>query len=265
MDLIFQPRSGSPFYVEVGYFDTILEIKEKIQKDKGIPIADQTLIFNGNILQDELNVHNSDILDRSRIDLLVPSEEKKLREVADESLVSSKVKLLVKMPSPKVGFAVEMDINDTIIKLKDKIHERDGIPVGRMAILANGIELNDHKSLKDCELSGKSEVDVIVRSSPAPATSRPSSGNVGGSRKLRIFVLTKCGTGTEKIPLEVNYLDNVVELRKKLQAMNVDLPQEGYFFIYKQIVMDDDRSFRWHQVCQGDTVEIFSGSVSGGS
>ncbi|KAL0423313.1 UNVERIFIED_CONTAM: hypothetical protein Sradi_0866100 [Sesamum radiatum] len=39
MDVIFQPSRGSPFYIEVGYFDTVLEIKEKIQKDQSIPIS----------------------------------------------------------------------------------------------------------------------------------------------------------------------------------------------------------------------------------
>ena len=86
-------------------------------------------------------------------------------------------------------------------------------------------------------------------------------------KKLRVMVLPKCGT--RKIPVEVNAGDNVGELRKELakiqQRFQLNLPQDGYFFIYKQNVMDDDRSFRWHRVDYGDTIEIFNGSVSGGS
>ncbi|KAK4411856.1 Ubiquitin domain-containing protein 7SL RNA1 [Sesamum angolense] len=264
MDVIFQPSRGSPFYIEVGYFDTVLEIKEKIQKDQSIPISKQTLIFNGNILQDELNVHNSEILDRSRIHLLVASDAGSHPTKSDE-LSPSKIQLLLKMPSSKLGIALEMDVNETIRRLKEKIQEMEGVPINRLAVHANGIELHDHKSMQDCELSDNSEIDVAVRSSPiTTTTSRSSSGNMNnGSRKLRIVVVTKCGA--EKIPVEVNSSDNVGELRKKLQKLKLDLPQEGYFFIYKQNVMDDDRSFRWHHVCQGDTIEIFSGSVSGGS
>lgn len=44
-----------------------------------------------------------------------------------------------------------------------------------------------------------------------------------------------------------------------------NLPQDGYFFIYKQNVIEDDRSFRWHHVAQSDTIEIFNGSITGGS
>ena len=86
-------------------------------------------------------------------------------------------------------------------------------------------------------------------------------------KKLRVMVLPKCWT--RKIPVEVNAGDNVGELRKELakiqQRFQLKLPQDGYFYIYKQNVMDDDRSFRWHRVDHGDTIEIFNGSVSGGS
>ncbi|XP_028070454.1 ubiquitin domain-containing protein 7SL RNA1-like [Camellia sinensis] len=190
MDVFFEPTKGRPFSIEVGYFDTVLEIKEKIQKDQGIPISKQTLIFNGQVLDEEINVHFSQILDRSRIQLVITPESEKLVTKREES--------------PQ----------------------------------------------------------------PSPTTSSSTgSGNTSNSKKLRVMVLTKCGT--RKIPVEVNAGDNVGELRKELQKLHqrlhIHLPSEGYFFIYRQNVMDEDRSFRWHHVGQGDTIEIFSGSVTGGS
>ncbi|GFQ06895.1 hypothetical protein PHJA_002833500 [Phtheirospermum japonicum] len=168
------------------------------------------------------------------------------------------------MPSSKLRVALEMDIHETIQRLKDKIQEMEGVSAARLVVHANGAELHDHKSMQECELFDNSEIDVAVRSSSAPTSSpRQSPGNASGSTKMRIFVLTKCGS--EKIPVEVSSSDNVGELKKKLEMMKLDLPSEGYFFIYKQNVMEDDQSFRWHHVCQGDTIEIFSGSVSGGS
>ncbi|KAL0423314.1 UNVERIFIED_CONTAM: hypothetical protein Sradi_0866200 [Sesamum radiatum] len=103
------------------------------------------------------------------------------------------------MPSSKLGIALEMDVNETIRRLKEKIQEMEGVPINRLAVHANGIELHDHKSMQDCELSDNSEIDVAVQSSPVTTTtSRSSSGNMNnGSRKLRIVVVTKCGA--EKI------------------------------------------------------------------
>ncbi|KAL7230446.1 hypothetical protein ACSBR2_008846 [Camellia fascicularis] len=269
MDVFFEPTKGRPFSIEVGYFDTVLEIKEKIQKDQGIPISKQTLIFNGQVLDEEINVHFSQILDRSRIQLVITPESEKLVTKMEESPQPSsfkKIQLLLKMPTSKLSVMLEMDVNDTIRRLKERIHEIDGAPIQRLILHANDFELHDNRVLQDYELPDRSEIEINVR--PAPTTSSSTgSGNASNSKKLRVMVLTKCGT--RKIPVEVNAGDNVGELRKELQKLHqrlhIHLPSEGYFFIYRQNVMDEDRSFRWHHVSQGDTIEIFSGSVTGGS
>lgn len=273
MEVTFVPTRGSSFQLELGYFDTMLEIKDKIHHALGLPTSKQALVFNGALLRDDLNIHSSDILVRSQIHILVaadapPPPPDKKQPPSDDG--DCNVQLLLKLPVSKLHIVLEMSLLSTVRDLKQKIHDVERVPVARLVVHSNGAELPDAKSLEACELGDKSEINVTIRSSPpastaaAPVAVRTSSGNAGGgSKKLRVFVVTKCEN--EKIPVEVNSSDNVRELRKKLQKMKIDLPQEGYFFIYKQIVMDDDRSFRWHHVCQGDIVEIFSGSVSGGS
>lgn len=49
MDVIFETSKGRQFTIEVGFFDTVLEMKEKIQKYKGFPIAQQTLVLNDQV------------------------------------------------------------------------------------------------------------------------------------------------------------------------------------------------------------------------
>ncbi|KAH0714021.1 hypothetical protein KY290_006888 [Solanum tuberosum] len=277
MDVFIQPTKGRSFAIEVGYFDTILEIKDKIQRDQGIPIPKQTLIFKGNVLDDHLNVHYSDILDRSHIQLVVESESDKNNVVKTEqpspSSLTRKIQLLLKMPKSKLGVTLEVDVTDSVRKVKERIHDMEGVHVSKLVMHANGIELIDHQALQDYGLIDNSEINISIRpstimvSAPPPPTTTTSLGspmnnNGNGLKKLRIMVLSKCGTN--KIPIEVNPSDNVGHLKKELQKLELELPQEGYFFIYKQNVMDDDRSFRWHHVCQGDTIEIFNGSVTGG-
>ncbi|XP_031257271.1 ubiquitin domain-containing protein 7SL RNA1-like [Pistacia vera] len=286
MDVIFEPQRGRPFSIEVGFFDTVLEIKEKIHKYQGIPVQRQTLVFNGHVLQDDRDVEYCEILQNSHIQLFVapdqsdkpqPQPHSQPQPQPPQSLPqpqlvkneqaspSKKIHLRINIPSSKtlVHLPLDMDINDTILHLKEKIHDVEPIPVNRLVVQSSGAELQDHRSLCDCELMDNSEVDVNVRPSPT------ASGGTGttGSKKLKLMVLPKCGT--KKIPVEVNATDNVGELRKELQKLHqrfhFHLPQDGYFFIYKQNVMDDDRSFRWHHVGQGDTIEIFNGSVTGGS
>lgn len=248
----------------MGYFDTVLEIKEKVEKYQGIPVSRQTLSFNGDVLQDELNVHYSEILDRSRIELQI-APDPNVKD--DEDLSSSKIHLVLKMPASKVGITVRMNVTETVRGLKEKIQEIEGILISKLVIHANGVELHDRRSLQDCGLADNSELDVHVQASPETTSTGSSLQAVIRPRRLKIVVLTK--HGTKRVTLEVNPWEDVGELRRKLQnleeEMELDLPKEGYFFIYKQNVMDDDKSFRWHQVGKGDTIEIFSGSVSGGS
>ncbi|KAK4707588.1 hypothetical protein R3W88_028513 [Solanum pinnatisectum] len=276
MDVFIQPTKGRSFAIEVGYFDTILEIKDKIQRDQGIPIPKQTLIFKGNVLDDHLNVHYSDILDRSHIQLVVEFEPDKNNVVKIEqpspSSLTRKIQLLLKMPMSKLGVALEVDVTDSVRRVKERIHDMEGVHVNKLVMHANGIEMIDHQTLQDYGLIDNSEINVSIRPStimvPAPTTTTttslgsPMNNNGNGLKKLRIMILSKCGTN--KIPIEVNPSANVGHLKKELQKLELELPQEGYFFIYKQNVMDDDRSFRWHHVCQGDTIEIFNGSVTGG-
>ncbi|XP_022720586.1 probable ubiquitin receptor RAD23 isoform X2 [Durio zibethinus] len=210
MDVIFETQRGRPFSIEVGFFDTVLEIKEKVQKYQGIPIPSQTLVFNGKVLQDEKDVEFCEILQNSRIQLLLAPEPDKAQVNIEQSSPSKKIQL---------------------------------------------------------NLTDNTEIDVNIRSSPTGSGTGSAGAASTGSKRLKLMVLPKCET--KKIPVEVNASDNVRELRKELQKLHqrlhFHLPQEGYFFIYKQNVMDEDRSFRWHQVAQGDTIEIFNGSVTGGS
>lgn len=279
MDLIFETPRRRPFSIEIGFFDSVLEIKEKVQKYQGIPVSKQTLIFKGQVLQDEGDVEHCELLHNSHVQLIIaPDNDIKPTVTKVEESSSSKIQLILKMPSSKTPIPLEMDPTDTVSQIKDKICKMEGVPVTRLVLYSNGNELQDHNSLRDSELLDKCEIDLIVKplppqqvshmaGLPTPGGNGNSNSNNTNSKKLKIKVLTQCGT--KKIPVEMNASDNVGELRKELQKLqqrlNFHLPSEGYFFIYKQNVMDDDRSFRWHHVTNGETVEIFNGSVTGGS
>ncbi|XP_022950206.1 biquitin domain-containing protein 7SL RNA1-like [Cucurbita moschata] len=248
MDVLFVPEKGEAFAIEVGFFDTVLEIKEKIQKYHHIPIPKQTLIFNGHVLQDDRDVEFCEILQHSRIQLLVASESQNNSQ-----------------SQPQI------DPNHSIGRLKQRIHDINSVgPINGIMLQSNAAsptELQDQRSLRDSEMSENSEVEVCLRPSPTVSTAAP--GMTTGSSKNKLKVMVQPKFGNSKIPMEVNPTDNVGELKKELQKLqqrlHFHLPPEGFFFIYDRDVMDEDRSFRWHGVAHGDTIEIFNGSVSGGS
>src|SRR3954463_13181805 len=99
MDVIFEVQRGRQFSIEVGFFDTILEIKEKIQKYQGIPIFKQTLVFNGQILQDDGDIWKCAIFQNSRIQLMVAATDSDHQKPPMDR--ETKFPLNVKTPSSK--------------------------------------------------------------------------------------------------------------------------------------------------------------------
>lgn len=67
MDVFFNLSDGNVFCMEVGYWDTVLEIKEKVEKYKNIPFYKQKLTLNGQVLKDTDTPWNVKILHHSRI------------------------------------------------------------------------------------------------------------------------------------------------------------------------------------------------------
>lgn len=257
MDVIFETSRGRNFTIEIGFFDTVLEIKEKVQRYEGYPVSSQKLVFKGQELLDDRDTEHYEILQGSRLQLIVVAETDDGRQVKIED--SGRIHVIVKIPISKRQLSLEVDVMDSVSRMKERIQECEGFPVNRFALFYGSIEMQDTRVLAEYGVAEHSEVNVVVRPCPPAATS--------ASKKLKLLVLPKCGT--KKIPVEVNASDNVSELRKELQRLHAHLqfhlPSEGYFFIYKQNVMDDDRTFRWHDVRPGDTIEIFNGSVTGGS
>lgn len=138
MDVIFEPQRGRSFSIEVGFFDTVLEIKEKVQKYQGIPVARQTLVFKGRVLQDEQDIEYCELLQDSHVQLLVAPEPDKTQvkpqiHVEQPSPVASnKIQLKINIPSSKTCVPLEIDVNDTILRLKEKIHEMENVPINRL-------------------------------------------------------------------------------------------------------------------------------------
>ncbi|CAL9771701.1 unnamed protein product [Musa acuminata subsp. burmannicoides] len=249
MDVVFETSTGRYFTIEIGFFDTVLEIKEKVQKYQGYPVPTQKLLFQGQELADDRDTEHYNILQNSRIHLALAADaaDGKLPESGDGH---ARITVAVSTPTSRRQLTLEADAADTVARLKERVRDLSGVPPNRFVLFHGGVELQDHRRLADYVVADHSRMNLVMR---------PSLG----AKKLRLMLLPKHGAKT--IPVEVNASDNVSELRKEVQrlhgVLNFDLPPEGYFFIYKQNAMEEDKSFRWHDVRSGDTIEIFHASV----
>ena len=113
LEVTFEPQNGSdPFNITVSFNDSLLEIKEKIKRSQNIPISMQTLIYNGNVLQDDFNVLNSGLhLMYSRIQLVIAPESDEAAGIVENS---------------SMNVPLEMDVIDTEC-LDEKIQEMEAV------------------------------------------------------------------------------------------------------------------------------------------
>ena len=86
---------GKTFKFKLGALDTIKDIKNKISKEKGIPIESQRIIFNGKILEDNKSLKQYNINHESILHL-VP----KLKDLSSSQSNNKNENLKIEIPTP---------------------------------------------------------------------------------------------------------------------------------------------------------------------
>ncbi|KAL3742110.1 hypothetical protein ACJRO7_017571 [Eucalyptus globulus] len=198
MDVFFGPQEGSPFCIQIGFHDTVLEIKEKIEKHQGIPIYRQTFVFNDEALDNKLDVEGCNIIE-----------------------------LHIGMLPSKMRLPIEVKVNDPVKRLRKVVQSLEDVPLKRVKPYAYATKFEDDRRTCDYEIQDNSSVDVHIK-------------------PLKFMVMVLLWKANLKVA----------------PSLKFNLPLEGYFFIHKQSGMDEDKSFKWHSVKMGDTIEVFKGAIS---
>ncbi|OWM77670.1 ubiquitin domain-containing protein 7SL RNA1-like [Punica granatum] len=249
MEVFIDPTDGGVFSIEIGFFETVRDMKERIEATSGIPVSSQTLLFNGEVLDDDGKATYLGIKENSSIQL----------QVANTQSGPTFLRLRIRIPS-HTPFLMEVNRDDLVRDLKEKIQARvTSLPADRLALQVYNVELQDNLSVYECGLINDVQVDVFVK----PQLVWSSGGSGSGSGKLTVKVLP--WGWNKKIIVEVSKSDKVEELRgelERLQEMEGFVLPAEYFFIHKQSVMVEDETFQLNGVNQGDTIEVFRGKVA---
>ncbi|XP_010430652.1 PREDICTED: ubiquitin-like protein 4A [Camelina sativa] len=240
MKLTIETKSGSPFSIFVGFLDTVLMVKKKIETSQGIPVRKQNLFFEGKYLHDQSEIRLRHIGDNSLLFLDVSPDEKPNQKNNDQTKQSPSKPIhgFVNKPFQKIT-ATRIDDGSSrpSYSLVELLAPQDLPPV------TVGTGSNRNQETKKCSSS-----DWPLR----------KKRKIIPSIKMTVFVKTI--DETRMIPVEVNANDKVEELRKELGNLQdkgeLNLPQEGYYFILRGRTMIETESFMWNLVAEGDTIQL---------
>ncbi|CAN6817267.1 unnamed protein product [Brassica oleracea] len=272
MRVFVDTKFGATFTSDLSRINKLSDIKKRIENSHGIPVSTQKLFLDGvELLVDHYQLPTYRIVNNSRL----------LLEVRDDHVNNQ---MLHQSPYATQGFVPSMAMRNY-----DQAPPSHAMPPSHASEAfynQDRLVSNDGQVLHQPDVLESFSMDEFLERAPLPWTSqetRKMDGSWPGTTGDNVNIQESSGKDNENQDLsppphkltviitqydkpgsdflvDVNASDNVGELRKELEKMQqkyqLDLPAEGYFFMHKERVLVDDKSFSMNRVANGDTIEI---------
>jgi len=211
-----QRLSGGSDEIEALSTDTTADLKERIRKSLNIPEADQKLVFQNLLLEDQAK----------------PFEVLCEFEYIIQLCITRTVLLEIKTLAGSLG-SFTMNVGDTLGRLKDIIQEQHGIAEDRQLLCYKGKQLvEDDRTIGDHKFEG-----------PLYLVERQA-----------IEVTVKLLTG-QNFPLEICTSKTIGDVKKRIQQLE-GLAVEGQRLIFGGHQLKDEAKVNEYKIEAGNTIHL---------
>lgn len=142
--------TGAIYLFNVQLDCTVESLKKMAEKNVGIPWSTQELLFGKHTLQDGHTLGHYNFKDLSAI------------YIAYKTVGGTNMQIYIKSLTGKVT-ALQVESSDTVAIIKQKVHDKDGIPLDQQRLIFGGKQLEDRYTLSDYNIINDCSIHLVLR------------------------------------------------------------------------------------------------------
>ncbi len=241
MQIVVELRSGQNLAFTVELDNTIVDIKKMINKETGVSVERQCLMFGGDELLDSKTLQESNVSH-------------------DDTLKMEEYRLLIMESNGEIFRLAGIQSSDTIDHIKAEICRVKHWNTENQVLLFHGKQLNGTKTLQDENIKHKS---VLIIEQAQEATNEEPRSKISFMKhfletapvmKAAFKIRIKHWDGRE-IFIESDPAEYADDLKEKIQQKH-GIPTEQQFLSFEGVPVQDDLNFETQHIANGSTLTL---------